>query len=76
MSRSRRHRLIEIEWPTFGAGGLPPRPSVAEFQSRVNAVRAAMDRLGVTPDELQRYGPAIVIDRVRPNGDLLLVWTE
>ena len=35
-----------------------------------------LDRLGVTPDELQRYGPAIVIDRVRPNGDLLLVWTE
>ena len=35
-----------------------------------------LDRLGVTPDELQRYGPAILIDRVRPNGDLLLVWTE
>jgi hypothetical protein len=35
-----------------------------------------LDRLGVTPDELQRHGPAVVIDHVRPNGDLLLVWTE
>jgi hypothetical protein len=35
-----------------------------------------LDRLGVTPDELQRYGPAVVVDLVRPNGDRLLVWTE
>ncbi len=35
-----------------------------------------LDRLGVTPDELQRYGPVVVLDQVRPNGDLLVVWTE
>ena len=35
-----------------------------------------LERLGVTPDELQRYGPAVLIDRMQPNGDLLLVWTE
>jgi hypothetical protein len=35
-----------------------------------------LDRLGITPAELQRYGPAVVIDQARPNGDLLLVWTQ
>ena len=35
-----------------------------------------LDRLGVTASDLQRYGPVIVIDRVHPNGDLVLAWTE
>lgn len=35
-----------------------------------------LDRLRVTATELARHGPAVVIDRVRPNGDRLLVWTE
>jgi hypothetical protein len=35
-----------------------------------------LNRLGVTPEELQRYGPAVIVDQMRPNGDLLLVWTE
>ncbi len=48
MKVSRRHRLIEIEWPIFGEGGSPPRPGVAEFESRMEAVRAAMDRLRLT----------------------------
>lgn len=35
-----------------------------------------LDRLGITPADLERHGPSVVIDRVRPNGDRLLVWTE
>lgn len=35
-----------------------------------------LDRLGVTAEELRRYGPAVLMDHMRPNGDLLLVWTE
>ena len=35
-----------------------------------------LDRLGITPAELRRYGPAVVIDQAGPKGDLLLVWTE
>lgn len=42
------HRLIEIEWPTFGECAPPARASVAEFQARVDAVLAAMDGLGLT----------------------------
>ena len=48
MNGSRKHRLIEIEWPVFGACEPPARASVAEFEARVEAVHAAMDRLGLT----------------------------
>jgi hypothetical protein len=33
-------------------------------------------RLGVTPADLQQYGPSVVLDESRENGDRLLVWTE
>lgn len=48
MSDSRKHRLIEIEWPTFGEAKPPSRPGVAEFASRVDAARDAMERLDLT----------------------------
>jgi Xaa-Pro aminopeptidase len=48
MSGLRKHRLIEVDWPAFGVGGPPARPDVAEFESRMAAVRAAMHRLDVT----------------------------
>ena len=35
-----------------------------------------LDRLGVTPADLETYGPAVLIDHVRSGSDLLLVWTE
>lgn len=35
-----------------------------------------LQRLGITAANLERHGPAIVVDHTRPNGDRLLVWTE
>lgn len=35
-----------------------------------------LERLGVTAAELERYGPCVVLDETRTNGDRLLVWTE
>jgi hypothetical protein len=35
-----------------------------------------LQRLGVTPGDLQRYGPSFVLDETRTNGERLLVWTE
>jgi hypothetical protein len=35
-----------------------------------------LDRLRLTPADLTPYGPAIVIDHTRPNGDRLLVWMD
>ena len=48
MTDSRKHKLIEIEWPEFGAGEQPPPIGLDEFESRLDAARAAMDRLGLT----------------------------
>ncbi len=48
MNKRRMHHLIEAQWPVFGEGE-PPRPaSVAEFDARMEAARAAMDRLDMT----------------------------
>jgi hypothetical protein len=35
-----------------------------------------LERLGLTPADLSRHGPSIVIDSSRDNADRLLVWTE
>jgi hypothetical protein len=35
-----------------------------------------LERLGVTPAELQQYGVCVVLDETRANGDRVLVWTE
>jgi hypothetical protein len=35
-----------------------------------------LERLGVTPTDLERYGACLVLDQPRANGDRLLVWTE
>jgi hypothetical protein len=35
-----------------------------------------LERLGITPADLRRYGAALVLDETRGNGDRLLVWTE
>jgi hypothetical protein len=32
--------------------------------------------LGIDPVELERYGPCLILDQTRANGDRLLVWTE
>ena len=35
-----------------------------------------LEALGVTPAELQRHGPSLVLDETSSTGDRLLVWTE
>ena len=35
-----------------------------------------LQRLGVTAADLERYGPSLVLDEMRSNGNRLLVWTE
>lgn len=43
-----KHKLIEIEWPQFGETAPPPKPSLAEYEARLEATRAAMARRGFT----------------------------
>jgi len=47
MKDSRTHKLVEIEWPEFGECAPPPRPSVEEFDTRIDAARSAMERLNL-----------------------------
>ena len=47
MKDSRRHKLVEIEWPEFGECAPPPRPPVEEFDTRIDAARSAMERLNL-----------------------------
>ncbi len=35
-----------------------------------------LGRLGLTPGELERLGPRLVLDETRANGDRVLVWTR
>jgi len=35
-----------------------------------------LERLGITAADLAKFGPSVVIDHARANGDRLLVWTE
>jgi hypothetical protein len=35
-----------------------------------------LERLGITPDDLERYGPRVLVDHASPTGSRLLVWTE
>lgn len=48
MKPARKHRLIEIEWPNFGASAPPPQADVTEFSARIAATRKAMARLDLT----------------------------
>ena len=45
MGRSRKHRLVQTEWPEFGIADPPPESPVEEFAARIHAARLAMDRL-------------------------------
>jgi len=35
-----------------------------------------MDRLGITPADIARQGPGLILDEASSNGDRLLVWAE
>lgn len=35
-----------------------------------------LNRLGITPSDLKRYGPCLVLDEAHADGSRLLVWTE
>ncbi len=48
MGNLRKHQLIVIEWPEFGECGPPPRPTVEEFEARLDAARSAMEKRTLT----------------------------
>lgn len=47
-SATKKHRLIETEWPEFGRGVRPPVVKVTELEGRITALRAGMAQEGLT----------------------------
>jgi hypothetical protein len=45
-------------------------------QLAVRGTGLDFERLGISPADLERYGPVLVIDHTRAGGDRLLVWTQ
>lgn len=65
------HRLLSTEVPFWFFRIKGPAARYA-----LRGTGFDLDRLGLTPDDLERHGPSVVIDRASPNGGRLLVWTE
>jgi hypothetical protein len=45
---TRKHRIIQIDWPEFGPALYPPSASSGEFELRINQVLAAMEERALT----------------------------
>src|SRR3984885_5527027 len=46
--KTRTHRIIQIGWPDFGQAGYPPQAPSAEFEQRVDQLRARMNERKLT----------------------------
>jgi Xaa-Pro aminopeptidase len=47
-SISKKHRVIQIEWPEFGVAACPAPPVAAEFEARIAALRERMQEKKLT----------------------------
>ncbi|MCK5579575.1 MAG: hypothetical protein KAI63_08635, partial [Planctomycetes bacterium] len=48
MNKTKKHRLIELDWPQFGTTTPPPPPDARELQNRIDATRARMEKKNLT----------------------------
>lgn len=64
-------RLIEAEVPFWFVKLKGPA-----LQFAVRGTGLDLKDLEVTPGDLERHGPGLILDESAPNGDRLLVWTE
>ena len=69
--RVREQQLVHVGMPFWF---LKLKGRAAQYALRDTGLD--LNRLGVTPAELERYGPGVVLDETGPNGDRLVVWTE
>ena len=69
--RADTNRLVETRIPFWFFRIKAP---AADFA--LEGTGLSFQRLGITADDLRRYGPGVVIDRRTAGGGRLLVWTE
>ncbi len=46
--RNPEHKLVEIDWPDFGAAKEPPGTTLDEFRARLESAREQMEARGYT----------------------------
>ncbi len=69
--RVQQQRIARAEIPIWF---LKLKGPVAEWALRDTGFD--LSRLGVTPSELERLGPGLILDESNAAGDAILVWTE
>lgn len=69
--RATDQRLVSVDIPFWFFKLKGP---AAQFAVRGTGLD--FERLQITADDLERHGPAVVIDHAAASGDRLLVWTE
>ena len=69
--RARDQRLVSADVPFWFFRLKGP---AAQFAVRGTGLD--LERLQITPADLERHGPAVVIDHTNRDGDRLLVWAE
>jgi hypothetical protein len=69
--RAREQRLVRAEVPFwfFKLKG----PAV---QFALRGTNVDLKELGLTPGDLERHGPGLVLDESPPGGDRFLIWTD
>jgi len=68
---SRDSRLVQTEVPFWFFRLKGPALALALRRTGID-----LEALGLTPADLARSGPGLVLDELRPGGDRLLVWLE
>lgn len=71
VSRAADRRLVSVDSPFWFVKLKGPAAAFVLQDTGLD-----LDRLGLTPADLERAGPAIVFDHGSPDGSLLLMWTE
>jgi hypothetical protein len=69
--RAPQERLVRVDVPFWFLKVKGPG-----VQYTLSEAGLDLERLGITPGDLEKYGPCLVLDQTRANGDRLLVWTE
>jgi hypothetical protein len=69
--RAPEQRLVRADLPFWFVKVKGPAVQYALHDTGLD-----MDRLGVTPWDLERCGICLILDETRANGDRLLVWSE
>ena len=69
--RAAEHRLVAADVPFWFLKGKAPAVRFA-----LRGTGLDLERLGMTPGELERYGAALILDENAASGDRLLIWTK